>query len=386
MREILPAMVSTRCVLLVGWLGLACPVLRGATPQRDDQVLFVRDEGLLLYGQPAATAKKGQVYPVLTYDPAGQRVYVLARDHTGKSVGLNAPDFAVVVLPGRGEPAFQRGLNDLKLGRWPDAAREFAAAAAAEPDAGIYSQVGDAVEGLLAAQRGVQQAVAALEKAGELSAKQRRNAELTPPNNPLFPHDHSGAARAAAYRQTAAAIDAAARTALDTARTALEGRALAFDAALRALGDAQAFDAVLALLNVRERLLPGRPPDTLGEVLAHPDLADWNDRVASAYAAADAAGRDLEANRLTTADHEAAGGLVALPTDRTLHALQMRVQMRLAAVQDRLPEIDAAEKAGDDSGALRLVNALLADSVEDPVLLARKTALEARLAAGARPG
>ena len=385
LREVFFVVISMRrAILLAGLLGVACPTLRAANIQKDDQILFVRDEPLLLYGQPAATAAKGQVYTVLTYQPAERRVYVLARDHTGKTVGLNASDFAVVVLPGRGEPAFQRGLNDLKLAHWPDAVRALAAAVAAEPDAEPYAQVRDAVDGLLTAQRGFQQATAALEKAGELSARKRRNADNTPPSNPLFPADHSGTARAAAYRQAADAIDAAAKGALDTARTALDGSGLAFDAALRSLVDAHAYDAVLALLDARERLLPGRPVDALGG-LAHPDLADWNDRVASAYAAAETAGGDLAANRLTAADHEAAGGLVALPADRTLRALQMRVQMRLAAVEDRRPEIDAAEKAGDLAGALRLVNALLADSVDDPALLQRKTALEARLT-GARSG
>ena len=375
-----------RCLLTAAFclLTSAFPAL-AADPQKDDQVLFVRNEPLLLYGQPAATAKKGQVYPVLTYQPAERRVYVLARDQTGKTVGLNASDFAVVVLPGRGEPAFGRGLNALKLGRWPDALRELAAAVAAEPDAAVYQQVQTAVEGVFAAQHGVQQATAALEKAGELSAIKRRNADISAAGNPLFPDDHSGPARAATERQAAVAIDSAAKGTLDTARGALDAAAAGFDAALRTLADEHVYDAALALLEARDRLLPGRAPDTLGS-LAHADLGALNDLVASAAEAAEAAGRDLAASRLTAADHEAAGGLVALPGDRALRALQMQAQMRLAAVRDRLPEIDAAEKAGNDVGALRLVNALLAESIDDPDLLARKTALEARLAASARPG
>ena len=345
-----------------------------------DQVLFVRDEPLLLYGQPAATAKKGQVYTVLTCQPAERRVYVLAKDNHGQTVGLNASDFAVVLLPGRGEPAFQRGLNDLKVGRFPDALRELAAAVAAEPDAAIYAQVRDAIEGVLNTQRGVQQATVAVEKAGELSAVKRRNAALSEAGNALFPDDHSGVAEGKALRKAADDIDTEAKAALAAARTAQEASAVGFDAALRSLADAHAYDAVLALLDVRERLLPGRAPDALGD-LAHADLAGINDLVASAAAATDATGRDLAANRLAAAEHEAAGGLVALPTDRELKALQMRVQMRLAAVRDQLPAIDAAEQAGDYAGALRRVNALLAESSDDPELLARKTALEARLAA-----
>lgn len=366
-----------RATLLVGLLWVAGSAARGADFQKDDQVLFVRDEPLLFHGQPAATAKKGQVYPVLTYQPDERRVYVLARDNAGKTVSLNAPDFAVVLLPGRGEPAFQRGLNALKLGRWADASGELAAATAAEPDATLYGRVKEAVDGVLNAQRGVQGATAASEKAGRLAAVKRRNADLTPPVNPLFPADHSGPARAAAYRQAADAIDAEAGAALGAARTALENSALGFDAALRALADARASDAVLALLAARDRLLPGRPADILGP-LAHADLDALNDLVASAAAAAEAAARDLAANRLTAAAHDAAGGAAALPEDRALRALRMRVQMRLAAVRDRLPEIDAATKAGDDAGALRLVNALLAESIDDPELLSRKAALEAR--------
>ncbi len=342
-----------------------------------DLVLFVRDEPLLLYGQPAATAKKGQVYTVLTARPDERRVYVQARDAAGKVVSLNVPDFAVAVLPGRGEPAFQRGLNALRLGRWADAGRELAAAAADEPAAALYEQVEEAVEGVLSAQRGVQQGTAAVEKAGRLAAVKRRNADLTPPTNPLFPDDHSGAAQAAAYRQAADAIDAGAQAALGAARTALENAAAGYDVTLRALADARASDAVLALLAARDRFLPGRSADTLG-TLAHADLAALSNLVASARGAAEAATRDLAANQLTAANHEAAGGLAALPGDRALRSLEMRAQMRLAAVHDRLPEIDAAAKAGDFAGALRLVNALLAESIDDPELLARKTALEAR--------
>ena len=340
----------------------------------------MRDEPLLLSGRPAGAAAKGQVYTVLTSQPEERRVYVLGTDHAGRTVGLSASDFAVVVLPGRGEPAFQRGLNALKLNRWADATRELAAAVAAEPDAALYAQVREAVENVLAAQRGVRQSVVGVEKAGQLSARKRRNADLTPPSNPLFPDDRSGTARAAAYRQAADAIDAGAKAALDTARTALENSGREFDATLGTLADARAYDAVLALLGARERLLPGRAPDTLGG-LAHADLAAWSDLVASAAAATGVAGRDLAANRLTAAAHEAAGGRLTLPGDRALEALQMQVQMRLVAVRDRLPEIDAATKAGDYAGALRLVNALLARSSDDPELLARKTALEARLAA-----
>ncbi len=112
-----------RAILLVGLLGLACPDVRAATPRKDDQVLFVRDEPLLLYVFFFYYSYKCEFYTVLTYQRAERRVYVLARDGTGKTVGLNASDFAVVVLPGRGEPAFQRGLNDLKLAHWPDAVR-----------------------------------------------------------------------------------------------------------------------------------------------------------------------------------------------------------------------------------------------------------------------
>ncbi len=365
---------------LFAWLLLACPVAQAEDLQKDDQVLFVRDEPLLLYGQPAATARKGQVYTVLTDQPAERRVYLLARDRTGKTVGLNAPEFAVVLLPGRGEPAFQRGLNALKLGHWPDATRELAAAVAAEPDAALYEQVRAAVENVLGAQRGVQQAVAALEKARGLSATKRRNAAITQEGNPLFPDDHTGPARAAAIRREADAIDTDAQAALTAAQTALNHGEEAFDTTLRALANDQAHDAVLTLLDAREHLLPLRGTEALGD-LVHADLAGWHDLVASAYAATEGIGHDLATNRLTAAEHAAAGGLVALPRDRVLKALQMQVQMRLAGVRDHLPEIDAAGKAGDYAGALRQVNALLAESVEDPELLARKAALEAKLAA-----
>ncbi len=359
---------------------LACPGAQAADFQKDDQVLFVRDEPLLLYGQPAATARKGQVYTVLTDQPAELRVYVLGKDHTGKTVGLNAPEFAVVLLPGRGEPAFQRGLNALKLGHWPDALRELAAAVAVEPDAVRYAQIREAVENVLGAQRGVQQTITALEKARQLSAVKRRNAAITELGNPLFPDDHSGPGRAAAIRREADAIDAEAQTAVKTAQAALDQSEGAFDTTLHAMADAHAHDAVLALLEARKHLLPLRGTEALGD-LVHADLAGWHDLVASAQAATEGIGRDLAANRLTAAEHAAAGGLIALPEDRGLRALQMQVQMRLAAVRDHVPEIDAAEKAGDYAGALRRVNALLAESVDDPELLPRKTALEARLAA-----
>ncbi len=365
---------------LFGLFLSACPVLRAADLQKDDQVLFVRDEPLLLYGQPAATATKGQVYTVLTDQPAERRVYLLARDRTGKTVSLNAPEFAVVLLPGRGEPAFQRGLNALKLGHWPDATRELAAAVAAEPDAVLYEQVRAAVENVLGAQRGVQQANTALEKARQLSATKRRNAALTQAGNPLFPDDHSGPARAAVIRRAADAIDACAQDALAVAQKALDHAEGTFDATLHTLADTRAHDAVLALLDAREHLLPLRGTDALGD-LVHADLAGWHDLVASASAATGEIGRDLAANRLTAAERAAAGGRLALPQDRVLKALQMQVQMRLAGVRDHLPEIDAAGKAGDYAGALRQVNALLAESVDDPELLSRKAALEARLAA-----
>ncbi len=365
-----------RALLPIGLFLAACS-LQAADFQKDDQVLFVRDEPLLLYGQAAATAKKGEVYTVLTYQPAERRVYLLARDRVGKMISLNAQDFAVVLLPGRGEPAFQRGLNALKLGHWPDAVRELAAAAAAEPDAVMYDQVRAAVENVLVAQRGVQQAASALEKARQLSATKRRNANLTQAGNPLFPDDHTGPARAAAIRQEADAIDAEAQGALATAQTALEHGEAGFDRTLLTLADAHAHDAVLALLDARGHLLPLRGLEALGP-LVHADLGGWHDLVASAYAATEGIKRDLAANHLVAAEHEAAGGLVALPEDRGLKALQMQVQMRLAAVRDRWPEIDAAEQAGDLVGALRLVNALLAESVDDPDLLRRKAALEAR--------
>lgn len=347
--------------------------------QKDDRVLFVRDEPLLLYGQPAAAAKKGQVYTVLTFQPAERRVYLLARDATGQSVSLNAPDFAVVVLPGRGEPAFQRGLNALKLGRWPDAVRELAAAVATEPDAVLYGQVRSAVENVLGAQRGVQAAVTTLDKAHQLSATKRRNANITQAGNPLFPDDRTGPARAAVIRKEADAIDAAAQVAVTAAQGVLDRSEAGFDVTLRALADAKVHDAVLALLDARGHLLPSRGPEGLG-ALAHPDLDGWHDLVASAHAATEGIERDLAANRLVAAEHEAAGGLLALPEDRVLRALQMQVQMRLAAVRDREQEIDVAERAGDLAGALRRVNALLAESVDDPDLLRRKAALETRLA------
>ncbi len=367
------------CLLLLN-LGAWFLALSAVAATAGDQVLFVRDEPLLLFGHPAATAKKGEVYTVLTQQPAERRVYVLAKDPTGKTVSLNAPEFAVVVLPGRGQPAFQRALNALKLGRWTDATRELAAAVAVEPDAAPYEQVKEALDGVLAAQRGVLQAVAASEKASALSALKRRNADRTPPKNPLFPDDNSGLARATSYRKAADAIDAAAKTALDAARTTLENSGKPFDATLRSLAEAHAYDAALALLGARDRLLPGRAADTLGDV-AHADLAAWSDQVANAAAATSAAEHDLAANRLDAANQAADGGLRSLPADRALKALQMRAQMRLAAVHDRLPEIDAAEKSGDHAGALRLVNALLTESVADPALVQRKTALETRLAA-----
>ena len=361
---------------------LLCPVLAkradAAAFEKDDQVILMREEPLRLYQAVKANGRKGQVFTVAAYTPSDHRVYVLYKDATGRSAGLNVAEDAVFLLPGRGEASFRQGLNDLKAGRWADASRDLAAAAAANPNERIYTDVKSDADTLIQCLLTVQQAQAARDQASAVSRQKRHNAGMADRVNPLDPTDFSGKSRAADERTAAQQIEDKAEENLQTAMRNLEALLMALDAYVHQKVEAQDYDVALAFASVRQQLAAGQGR---GSALGADEAGRFDAALALADARCAAATTDAAAGRLFTANKEIEEGLAAVPTHRGLKALRVQVDIRLTAVTEGVVPINAAVKQADYERALKMTTASLADCPDHPDLLKSKALLVQILAA-----
>ena len=366
-----------RAVLLLILADVSGGQALAMNPQRDDLVILLRDEPLRLYDKSVATGRKGQVFTVLAYAQDEHRVYVRYKDAAGKISGLNVPEDALLLLPGRGEQAFRQGLDAVKAGRWADAVRELTDAAAANPEETLYADVRSRADALARSLLAVQQAQAARTQAGEFATQKRRNADLSDHVSTLDPTDHSGEKRAAQDREAAQKAERKAEENLKTATSALEAILTGLEGYVHQKIETKDYDVALAFASVRQRLTAGPKQ---GATLGSDEAGKYNAALNSADSHAAAATAAAAVSRLFTANREITEGLTAVPTHRGLNALKMQVGLRLAAVEEKFPEVDAARKKADHEGALRLVGALLTDCPDHPGLLERKADLTRILA------
>ena len=194
-------MLSTRTVFCA--LLLVAPSLSFGQFDPNDDVELLRDEPLLFSNTVFRQGKNGEWFRVAAYRPDTHKVFLLAKDEKGKTIAVNVPDTAVVLVKKDLITLNERAFTALREGRLDEAQKLLIQAAALDSERSICREIAAQLGRITTAQLAYQQEFKKMPQIQAEIQRRLRNASVLESATVPDANDKSNQARAEQGRKDA---------------------------------------------------------------------------------------------------------------------------------------------------------------------------------------
>lgn len=182
--------------------------------QKGDEVKLTKPAPLNFRDQKFRDGKEGDMLSVVAHRPDLKKVFVLAKDKTGKDIALSVAEDAIVLVPKDTTKLQEQAITAAKSGKFDEASRLIEQALRHDRSNHQLAQIKSAILAASTAKQRLALAKAGQGNAATAAAQKRRNAAAADRPNRLNPNDTSNRERAARMREEADQMEAAAKQAV----------------------------------------------------------------------------------------------------------------------------------------------------------------------------